>query len=158
MESWRTHNSTRLLLLMALAMVMSSAIASLNAAQPSIQGDAPYKEMLKAPQFKTADKELASVYLETRKNLDLLGQTQLRDQQREWLKSRDEKLLSVPTSQRPALAARLTQDRVRELSSPKATTAQAAPPAPKKANANTEANSPAPSEEVSAPQRHALWP
>ncbi len=90
-------------------------IALLAAELTSKQSEALFQQLKKDPQFKAADKELSAAYSKLRGTLDADAQAQLRDEQRNWLKSRDQALMAEMPERRSNMAARLTVDRTKEL-------------------------------------------
>ncbi|MCX8512579.1 MAG: lysozyme inhibitor LprI family protein, partial [Chthoniobacteraceae bacterium] len=97
------------------AMSASMCPTTSHGALSSSQSEALYQQMLKDPEFKAADKELSSVYTQVRQGLDAAAQLQLRDQQRQWLKMKDDALSQSEPGKRTQLALRLTLERIREL-------------------------------------------
>ncbi len=105
-----------LLRLLSLALVSSFFSPDVvEGALSASQSEALYQQMLKEPQFKAADRELSTVYAQVRQRMDPAAQNRLRDQQRQWLKSKDDALSEATPGARTALALQLTRDRVREL-------------------------------------------
>ncbi len=103
---------SRLLLLLAFSL---AAAAPLNANLSPAQSETLYQEMLRDPQFKAADKELSALYSAIRKQTPPLGLSQIRDQQRDWLKSAYEAIAKAPPSARASLGERLTRERIQQL-------------------------------------------
>jgi uncharacterized protein len=101
----RTRRVRPSLLLPLLAVGLLAPVLPLNAALSPAQSEALYQEMLRDPQFKAADKELSALYAAIRKQMDPAGQSQIRDQQREWLKSTYEAIAKAPPVARAGLAA-----------------------------------------------------
>lgn len=79
------------------------------------QAEALFQSLVRDPQFKAADRELSAVYSKLRVKLDVDAQAQLRDEQRKWLKSRDQLILNEALERRSDAATRLTLIRTREL-------------------------------------------
>ena len=96
-------------------MSASMCLTASHGALSSSQSEALYQQMLKDPEFKAADRELSSVYTQVRQGLDAAAQLLLRDQQRQWLKMKDDALSQSEPGKRTQLALRLTLERIREL-------------------------------------------
>ncbi len=79
------------------------------------QSEALFQELMKYPQFKAADDEMSAAYKKARAVRDELGQTNLRDEQRKWLKARDQAVGLASPSARPEVAVRLTRERIVQL-------------------------------------------
>jgi len=76
------------------------------------EGEAIYQELMTFPQFKAVDGELSSVYRRAREAIDPNSQMQLRDEQRAWIKSRDQAILSTPRDRRLDAAITMTLGRI----------------------------------------------
>ncbi len=98
-----------------LVFLFAATVLPLNAALSPAQSEVLYSEMLRDPQFKAADKDLSTLYSAIRKPMTAAEQAQIRDQQREWLKSTYETIANVAPPARAALGARLTRQRIQEL-------------------------------------------
>ena len=98
------HTRLRLSLRLLPLLALSLAAVPLNAALSPAQSEALYQEMLRNPQFKAADKELSALYSAIRKQLPPAGQSQIRDQRREWLKSAYEAIAKTALKAPPARA------------------------------------------------------
>ncbi len=81
----------------------------------SKQSEALFQQLIKEPRFKAADNDMSTAYSKLRGTLDAVAQAQLRDDQKKWLKSRDQMLISEIPERRSDLAIRMTVDRTREL-------------------------------------------
>ncbi len=79
------------------------------------QSEALYAELLKHPDFKAADTELGVAYAKLKKSLDVNDQKVLRDEQRTWIKLRDEAILSAASRTRIEIAIKFTLERVKQL-------------------------------------------
>ena len=124
------HTRLRLSLRLLPLLALSLAAAPLNAALSPAQSEALYQEMLRDPQFKAADKELSALYSAIRRQLPPAGQSQIRDQQREWLKSAYEAIAKTAPSARAGLGERLTRERIQELRLAPQSPRQDRPPSP----------------------------
>jgi uncharacterized protein YecT (DUF1311 family) len=81
----------------------------------SKQSEALFQELVRFPQFKTADEEMSAAYKKARSGMSEKGQTALRDEQRGWLNERDQAVLSSPPGQRLEVAVSFTRGRVARL-------------------------------------------
>ncbi len=101
---------------MFLVIYFGVACAKLQAAEITPkQSEALFQEMMKYPQFKAADGELSAAYAQVRATIDSNRQLQLRDEQRKWLKLRDQTIMSANPATRLDVAVQFTLVRAKQL-------------------------------------------
>jgi uncharacterized protein YecT (DUF1311 family) len=98
------------------ALVFGFVLPELKGAEiSSKQSEALFQELVRYPQFKTADEEMSAAYKKARSGMSEKGQTALRDEQRKWLKDREQAIASAQSKDRVGVAVRLTRERSAKL-------------------------------------------